>query len=336
MFSPSPIIIVHRETQLEGVLRRWGTRGQAKFVIRQAAAMERARRARSTDATLPARGAQLAVPADDRAFADLENEDRVYREALATVQRELNLEERVQLVHRDYVPTFDFGFSQVVVVLGQDGMVANVAKYVNDVPIVGVNPDPARFDGVLLPFQVRQARTAVQRVLKQTHKTRLVTLAEAVLNDGQRLLAFNDLFIGSASHVSARYAIVHLGRTEQQSSSGIIVSTGAGSTGWLSSVFNMASGVAGFLGSRTQPGFTMRWEDRKLVWIVREPFRSKHSQITLVAGTLEQRQELVVESAMPQGGVIFSDGIERDFLAFNSGSIARIQVAEQRANLVVA
>jgi hypothetical protein len=336
MFSPSPIIIVHRETRLEGVLRRWGTRGQARFVIRQAAAMERARQAASTGAPVAVRNASRTAPDAADAYTELENEDQVYREALAALQRELNLEERVQLVHRDYVATFDFGFSRVVVVLGQDGMVANVAKYVHDVPIVGVNPDPARFDGVLLPFQVSQARVAVQRVLKGAHTTRRVTLAEALLNDGQRLLAFNDLFVGSASHVSARYAIVHLGRTEQQSSSGISVSTGAGSTGWLSSVFNMASGVAGFLGSRPQHGFTMSWEERKLVWVVREPFKSKHSQITLVAGTLEPRQELVVQSAMPEGGVIFSDGIERDFLTFNSGAIARIQIAEQCANLVIA
>jgi hypothetical protein len=176
----------------------------------------------------------------------------------------------------------------------------------------------------------------VHRVLKQTHKARRVTLAEALLGDGQRLVAFNDLFIGSASHVSARYAITTQGRSEQQSSSGIIVSTGAGSTGWLSSVFNMASGVAGFLGSRTPSGFTMSWEERKLVWVVREPFRSRHSQITLAAGALGPRQELVVQSAMPEGGVIFSDGIERDFLAFNSGATARIQIAHQAANLVVA
>jgi hypothetical protein len=239
-------------------------------------------------------------------------------------------------VHRNFVPTFDFGASQVVVVLGQDGMVANVAKYVQGVPIAGVNPDPARFDGILLPFKVAQAREAVHKVLKRTHKSRQVTLAEALLNDGQRLLAFNDFFIGSATHVSARYVIEHEGRTEEQSSSGIIVSTGAGSTGWLSSVFNMAAGVATFLGSKTQPSLTMNWEDRRLVWVVREPFKSKHSQINLVAGTLAPSQDLVVQSAMPEGGVIFSDGIERDFLTFNSGAIVRIQIAEQRANLVMA
>ena len=38
---------------------------------------------------------------------------------------------------------------------------------------------------------------------------------------------------------------------------------------------------------------------------------------------------------MPEGGVVFSDGIEEDFLVFNSGSTARITVARQQANLVV-
>jgi hypothetical protein len=336
MFSPSPIIIVHRETRLEGMLRRWGTRGQAKFLIRKAAAAERARQEERTGAPIVTRSARQAPSVAADAYTELENEDQIYRTALATLQRELTLDERVQLVHRDFVPTFDFGFCQAVVVLGQDGMVANVAKYVQEVPIVGVNPDPTRFDGILLPFTVSQARQAVRKVLRQTHKTRRVTLAEALLHDGQRLLAFNDLFIGNASHVSARYGIEYQGRTEQQSSSGIIVATGAGSTGWLSSVFNMAAGVASFLGSKTHHGFTMKWEDRKLVWVVREPFKSKHSEINLVAGTLDPSQELVVQSAMPEAGVIFSDGIERDFLAFNSGAIARIQIARQAANLVVA
>ena len=52
----------------------------------------------------------------------------------------------------------------------------------------------------------------------------------ARLNDGQRLLAFNDFLIGHRTHVSARYRLTWHGRTETQSSSGILVSTGAGST----------------------------------------------------------------------------------------------------------
>lgn len=37
---------------------------------------------------------------------------------------------------------------------------------------------------------------------------------------------------------------------------------------------------------------------------------------------------------MPTNGVIFSDGIETDFLKFNSGSIATIGIAKETARLV--
>ena len=50
---------------------------------------------------------------------------------------------------------------------------------------------------------------------------------------------------------------------------------------------------------------------------------------------LEAGQELVLESLMPSGGAVFSDGMEADFLEFNSGAIATVRAAEQSARLVV-
>ena len=218
---------------------------------------------------------------------------------------------------------------------GSRRLVANTAKYVGDAPIVAINPDPTRFDGVLLPFRVAEARRVVGQVLENRFRHRPVTLAEVSLNDGQTMLAFNDFFVGAASHVSARYILEVAGKNEPQSSSGLLVSTGAGSTGWLSSVFNMAVGVAHFLGTDAAGRIQLDWEDPRLVWAVREPFISKHSRAELIAGLLDQSAELTIESVMPSGGVIFSDGIESDFLPFNTGTIARIAAAKQRARIVV-
>ena len=250
-----------------------------------------------------------------------------------------------------------------VVVIGPDGLVANTAKYVGDLPIIGVNPDPKRNDGILLPFDVDGVRKAVQSVFDQKAKIRHVTMAEASLNDGQRLLAFNDLFIGRRTHASARYNLNWHGTGESQSSSGVIVATGAGSTGWLSSVFNMLNGLNSWTAARAgvstnkgpstsnQAGgkvdkktseiippkseFQMSWQEKKLAWIVREPFASRHSSANLVAGMIEHENELVLESLMPAGGAIFSDGIEDDFLEFNSGSTVRIRIADQQARIVL-
>jgi len=343
MLSLPGIALVYAPTRLEGLRRRWGTKGQAKFRLGRARAHELAVRAGgAATANQMQRGRKHAqAPVHQQAvqqqaeFEDYEQEDQLQHHVIDRLEDELQFGLPVKRVERSFVPNFDFKNCEVVVVVGQDGLVANTAKYVGDLPIVAVNPDPQRIDGVLLPFQVNQARTMVRRTLDGKHQSRPVTLAEAELNDGQKLRAFNDFFVGAASHVSARYVLEAGGQSEPQSSSGVLIATGAGSTGWLSSVFNMAGGLADFLGGELPTRPQMTWEDRRLAWVVREPFVSKRSQASLVAGWLDEGEELIVESLMPDGGVIFSDGIESDYLPFTSGTIARLRVSPQRANLVV-
>ena len=324
------IMIVTRQTRMEGLLQRWATKGQARFVFKRARAVAAAK-AGDLDA------AAAVQAADDVDFLDLETEDATYHGAVRQLTRELDFGLPVQVIDRQYLPSVDFEMCSVVVVIGQDGLVANTAKYVGDVPIVGVNPDPTRFDGVLLPFHLENARRNVARVLKQQADLRNVTLAEAVLHDGQKLLAFNDLFIGARTHVSARYEIRVGEKSESQSSSGILVATGAGSTGWMSSVVNMTRGVGEWLGTPIgrEKHIRMRWDDPYLTWAVREPFKSRTSGASLICGKLEEGDELVIESRISSGGVMFSDGIESDFLDFNGGAITRIGVARQRARIVV-
>ncbi|WNG47746.1 NAD+ kinase [Archangium minus] len=301
------IVLVTRRTRLAELVERFNTRSQARFYLEHAG----------------------------QDFEDYAREDDTYRRSLDALHKLLELGLPVQQVDRSLVPTFLFTGKELVVTVGQDGLVANVAKYVGSQPIVGVNPDPERFDGVLLPFGVDKARVAVRHVLEDQARFREVTLAEVVLSDGQRLLGFNDLFLGARTHVSARYTLHYERHAESQSSSGIIVSTGAGSSGWLSSVFTLAQGLTEATGGQPGQPWRFSWEDPRLAFVVREPFISRHSAASVVAGFVSAQQELEVESRMPSGGVIFSDGVEEDFLAFNAGTTARVRPATQRARLVV-
>jgi NAD kinase len=329
------IVVVTRPTRLEGLRARWVTDAQAKFLISRAHTVDAELRKGVKPTTKTRRAAASKAANGEADFAEYKQEDSVYQKAVEAVERQLDFGLPVKRIDRSFVSTFDFRRAALVVVVGQDGLVANTAKYVGGLPIVAVNPDPKRIDGILLPFQVPQVRKAVDRVIKERYHARTVTLAEVALNDGQQMLAFNDFYLGTASHVSARYTLQVDGQQEPQSSSGVLVSTGAGSTGWMSSVINMTAGISHFFGQPMDKRINLEWGDRRLVWAVREPFVSKQSRAGLVAGILKEHQELVVESLMPSGGVIFSDGIEADFLQFNSGTIARIRVADQYANLVV-
>jgi len=301
------IVLVTRKTRLAELVERFNTLSQAKFYIEHAGGD----------------------------FGEYEREDEAYRRSVDAVRNSVDVGLKVQVVDRVLVPTFTFLREDLVVTLGQDGLVANTAKYVGSQPIIAVNPDPERFDGILLPFLPAQARAAVGQVLEGRNQIRAVTLAEARLSDGQRLLAFNDLFLGAQTHVSARYRIRWQKTEEPQSSSGVLVSTGAGSTGWMSSVFNMASGVAALAGSKPAKPLRFDWDDRRLLFVVREPFVSRHSQSNIIAGILEPKDKLELESLMPSGGVIFSDGIEADYLQFNSGATVTVNAAAETVQLVV-
>jgi NAD kinase len=340
-----PIIaVVTRDTRLQNLKERWVTSSNVQFRMQQAASHEENRlqkKRKKQFASLASAELDLMVNAAAEALSDdddLRDEDQTYAETLKRLMYEIDFGFPIKKVDRDYIANFDFGRCIAVVVFGQDGLVANVAKYVGDVPIIGINPDATRHDGILLPFNIDQARNIVRRAVDQKANLNSVTLAEVTTNDGQRMMAFNDFFLGCKTHTSARYTVELNLQTESQSSSGLIVSTGAGSTGWMSSLFNMAERLGKIVehdhqAPSTQP--KIQWSDDKLIWAVREPFISRHSSADMIGGLLSADEELVVGSQMDGNGVIFSDGIENDFIEFNSGSIAAFRVANQKAQLVV-
>lgn len=300
-------IIVRNKTRLENLIERFNTKLQAKFYIERSGGV----------------------------FSDYEEEHDVFYDSLGIVQKELSKVVKNKTLDRSFLPAFLFNEKQVVIVIGQDGLVANTAKYVNGIPIMAINPDSKRYDGQLLPFHPRTFIYTLENVLRNKFNYKDTFFAEAKLNDGQKLLAFNDLFIGPASHTSARYKISFENLSEDHSSSGIIVSTKEGSTGWLSSVLNMTYGVNSFIEKTILEKKPLALESDQLMFAVREPFISKRTKAGVTAGILDQEKKLIIESFMPENGVIFSDGIEADFLKFNSGSTATIGLSAEKARLIL-
>jgi NAD kinase len=307
--TENKIILITRSTRLEELVARFNTLGQAKFYVEH-------------------------LGAD---FTDYEIEHGTYKNALQATETQLRALGRVQVLDRAFLTNFVFGEQDAVVVLGQDGLVANTLKYLQSQPVIAINPDPARYDGVLLPFGTGDVARIVIDVFAQKRKIREITMAKAALNNGQNLYGVNDLFIGPKSHISARYQISIGSRKEPQSSSGIIVSTGLGSTGWLKSILAGAQGIGSAFGkpiaADTLANF--KWESDYLYYTVREPFPSKASAATLVFGKVTPKEPMKLISQMPEHGVIFSDGIEADYLEFNSGIQAVISVADKKGHLVV-
>jgi hypothetical protein len=150
------------------------------------------------------------------------------------------------------------------------------------------------------------------------------TMARVELDDGQSLLALNELFVGHPRHQSARYSLHHAGASEHHSSSGVVVSTGTGATGWASSIVRERRACPHLPGP----------EDPSLAFFVREAWPSPTTGTELTAGLVERGSCLEIVSELDEG-VIFGDGIEDDRLAFRYGVRARVRVAERHLHLVV-
>jgi hypothetical protein len=289
-------VVVHRRTELDELVERHGTRGQAEFFLRT-------------------RG---------RTLAEVQDRHDACAAVLQHVAAAIPIDWRRGSVERGDLDRFLFDADDVIVVVGQDGLVANVAKYLADQPVVGLNPEPDRNPGVL----VRHPPTSVGSLLAALSSGRATmqqrTLCRAETDDGQDLSALNEIYLGHPSHQSARYRLTEPGADpERQSSSGIIVSTGTGTTGWCASIAQERHSRL------TLPDP----EDRALAWFVREAWPSPATETTHTEGLLTADQRLVI-TAEADSLVLFGDGLERDRLTVGWGQDVRIGIDGRTLRLV--
>jgi hypothetical protein len=294
------LVLVTRKSPLELLLERHGTLAQARFYLES-------RR----------QGLGWYQEAHERT-----------RDGLGRVMAAIPPDRRRVRVDRADLDRFLFAPDDVVLVVGQDGLVPNAAKYLNGQLVIGINPDPARYDGVLCrhdPASLPRLLGWLDAPTGRTYRVERRPMALAEREDGQRLLALNEVFVGHRSHQSARYRLRVGGREERQSSSGLICATGTGATGWALSIARQ----------RQLEGELPTPEEPRLAWFVREPFPSVASGTDLDFGLLGPSESIELVSELGEDGVIFADGIESDRIEFLDGQTVRIGLAEQALNLVM-
>lgn len=291
------VVLVHRQTEYDGLLARHGTRGQAEFFLRT-----RGRRIDEVDAA----------------------HDATVR-ALAAATAAIPLDWRRGTVEREDLARFVFAPEDVVVVVGQDGLVANVAKYLDGQPVIGIDPLPGSNAGVLVRHGVDELaellRVTVGPQVDEVAERR--TMVEAVTDDGQTLVALNEVFVGHPTHQTARWTLHPPGgAAERQACSGLLVGTGTGATGWCASVSRERGG----------PVRLPAAGERRLAWFVREAWPSPTTGTTMTAGELHDVP--LVVTVETDGLVAFGDGIEADRLTLAWGQQVAIGVSDRVLRLL--
>ncbi len=288
-------VLVHRTTEYEELVAHHGTHGQAAYFLRS-------------------RGRDIEEVA--------ERHQRT-RRALAEVTAAIPLTWRQARVERADLDRFLFAPQDVVVVVGQDGLVANVAKYLTGQPVVGIDSDPGRNPGVL----VRHRPSDAAKLLASAASVSVdeLTMVEAVADDTQRLVALNEIYLGAAGHQTARYRLGLEGDggvVEAQASSGVLVGTGTGATGWLRSVWQDRGG-------RLRLPSPV---ENRLLWYVREAWPSPATGTSLVSGELTSSAHLTL-TVESERLVAFGDGMETDALELTWGQSVRVGVCGDRLRL---
>jgi hypothetical protein len=289
-------VLIHRRTELQELLERHGTRGQAAFFLQT-------------------RG---------RRIADIEGRHQAVLAAMAAVTAAIPTDWRRGLVERADLPRFLFDPEDIIIAVGQDGLVANIARYLDGQIVIGINPEPDRNPGVLVPHPPQAAPALLAAACHPGQHAEQRAMVEAVTDDGQQLSALNEIFIGQPSHQTARYTLtLPDGPAEQQASSGLIVSTGTGATGWCRSAWLERHS------SLTLPAPA----ERRLAWFVREAWPSPATGTSLTEGDLASGRSLTITAESDQL-ILFGDGIETDAVPLTWGQTASIHLATRTLRLL--
>ncbi|HIH11972.1 TPA: hypothetical protein HA241_07315 [Candidatus Woesearchaeota archaeon] len=167
------IVLVTKRTALEGLIARHGTTSQVKFF-------------------LESRGQH---------FDFYQQAHQAYTAGINQVKSAVPSGMRFQEVNKEHLATFQVGDKDVIVVVGDPGLFVNTAKYVGEQPVIMVNPDRERFDDVFTTCYPDGFARKLQETVAGKYTCEKLTLAQAVLENGEELYALND-FLLDEEHIS--------------------------------------------------------------------------------------------------------------------------------------
>ncbi len=196
-----------------------------------------------------------------------------------------------------------------VVAIGGDGTVLSASHYLVDKPILTVNSSPKTSEGVLTKIPIDKIYDKLDEIKENISVEKLERISVFINNKKIPLLALNEVFIANKkSYLISKYKIKFNGGEEIQRSSGLIFSTGTGSTAWFKS--------AG--------GKPFNPNAKFVKMIVREPYEGKFSRFLLKKLTL--KEDDFIEVVPMVESVLAVDSI-REF-KLRRGDVVRIKISK--------
>ncbi|HLC60570.1 MAG TPA: NAD(+)/NADH kinase [Candidatus Nanoarchaeia archaeon] len=244
----------------------------------------------------------------------------IYKSTLDKVKKTLkkyridyNLADRDKLKHEQ------FSNRDLIIAVGGDGTFLRAAQFVASQPMFGVNADVGSKEGFFMSSDKNNFELILKKILQNKIYIKKFPRLEAFINNKKiETLALNELFIGpKKAYHAAKYILESGGKKERQKSSGVLVTTPAGSYAWAK-----ACGIK-----------TMHLDSKNFQFVVREPYEGKvFRNYKLKNGILKPNQNIKILSEMLDG-IIVADSVGMEH-SFKNGSKAAVKLSKNGLNVV--
>ncbi len=245
-----------------------------------------------------------------------------YRAALLKVHRailKLGLSHSVARRENEAAIRRLIGKADAVIVVGGDGTLLRASHFIEGKPVLHISSTRDAHEAFFSRATGKDAPQKLKRLMQGKYKILPLMRLEEWL-DGKKLpfKALNEVFIGGKkAYQTVRYELKVGGRTEEQKSSGVIVSTPAGSSAW----------------GKSAGGMRLKLTDGKIAYVVREPYFGRLTKPRLTKGIIGASGSLKIKSNIWQGGIVVIDSYKKEF-PFKEGSTLIVKASRQPLNLV--
>ncbi len=214
--------------------------------------------------------------------------DKCQRDGLAKLN---TLVPNAKIVYRDDLTAQDVRDASLIILFGGDNHFIAVSHFIEDTPMLGVNSDPVRSHGGLLRVDEKNLKEMLDAIRAGTHRIERWERLQAVVDGIPAPPATSEYLIAERQRPTmSRHVIFDRGISEIQKGSGLLVATGAGSTGFIRK----------YLKESFSPG------DERFVYALTEAFPLE-SSYRLVRGTLGKGDSLKVISRNDEEGILSVD-----------------------------
>ena len=228
-----------------------------------------------------------------------------------------------KFIFRDELDKLDLSKFGVIVALGGDNHFTYVAHHCENNRILGCNSDIQTSLGALLSFNpLTLKQTITQNWENTTEESWSLISVQIEYPDGRKINTVNavsEISIRNTNpDLTSRYVILHQNAKEEQKSSGLLLYTGAGSTGWYASCKNKEED-----GSFSKSANFFRVYARELSHKARKNFK-------LTDFTVSNSCQIISE----MNGGISIDALAERVYSFPAGSIATIHLASEKLKVI--